>query len=118
MYTFAEDAALDAGFLLLMAGKEAYVNPFSVIGDIGKSYRTYYIGRLLQKLNLSLKQYPEGNQKIISGGVSKFPISFFHELSEENKKLHESIVKLQKEEIVTALKRRRSRVMMERVLLV
>lgn len=58
VYTFAEDAAMDAGFLLLMAGKEAYANPFSMIGDVGKSYKTYYIGRLLQKLNLTLKQYP------------------------------------------------------------
>lgn len=57
VYTFVEDYALDAGFLLLMAGKEAYANPFSLVGDVGKSYKTYYIGRLLQKLGLSLKQY-------------------------------------------------------------
>ena len=65
VYTFAEDYALDAGFLLLMAGKECYANPFSLVGDVGKSYKTYYIGRLLQKLGVFLKQYPSGRLFLI-----------------------------------------------------
>ena len=40
MYTFTEDAAMNAVFLLLMAGEEAYDNPFSMIRDIGKRYNT------------------------------------------------------------------------------
>lgn len=57
VYTFAEDYALDSGCLLLMAGKEIYANPFSLIGDIGKSYKTYYIGRLLERFGLSVEQF-------------------------------------------------------------
>ena len=58
IYTFAEDVALDAGFFMLMSGKEIYANPFSLIGDAGKSYKTFYIGRLLEKFNLAFRQYP------------------------------------------------------------
>lgn len=64
VYTFAEDYALDAGFLLLMSGKEIYANPFTLVGDVGKSYKTYYIGRLLQKFNIELKQYPSGEIRL------------------------------------------------------
>ena len=93
-----------------MAGKEAYANPFSLIGDVGKSYKTYYIGRLLEKFNIALKQYPDGNLHSIDG-VSKFPISMFHELTAENKALHEKIVKEQKAEIVNATLKRRQNAM-------
>jgi ClpP class serine protease len=73
IYTFAEDYALDAGFLLLMAGKEVYANPFTLVGDVGKSYKTYYIGRLLQKFNLELKQYPSGESCVTQMACPSFP---------------------------------------------
>lgn len=47
--------------------------------------------------------------------ISKFPDSFFHELTEENKKLHEKITQDQKEELIQALERRRGKLMKENV---
>lgn len=57
IYTFAEDAALDKGFLLLASGQEVYVNPYSIVGDLGASNRVFVIERMLGKLGLELKSF-------------------------------------------------------------
>lgn len=98
VYTFAEDYALDSGCLLLMAGKEAYANPFSIIGDVGKSYKTYYIGRLLESIGVGIKRFGDSHQ---------YPYTTFEELTKENRDLHTRITTNQKAELVAAVLKRR-----------
>lgn len=60
VYTFTEDAALDSGYLFALAGKTITANPFSVIGDIGRSRKVKVIQGLLDKFAIKFKQYPSG----------------------------------------------------------
>lgn len=60
MYTFAQDSALDVGFMPLLAGSEVTANPFSLLGDLGRDYRMIVAERLLAKLKVITKKYPSG----------------------------------------------------------
>lgn len=68
VHTFAEDAALDVGFMLLLAGKEITANPFALLGDVGMSRKLISVQGLLEKLNLKYKQYPTGNIGLCRSG--------------------------------------------------
>lgn len=43
VYTFAEDFAIDTGYLLLCCGNEVRANPFSIVGDIGRSVKLFAV---------------------------------------------------------------------------
>lgn len=61
VHTFAEDLALDVGYLMLLGGQEITANPFATIGDIAKTKKVDVTLNLLNKLNLAVLSYlPKG----------------------------------------------------------
>lgn len=57
VHTFAEDLALDVGYLMLLGGQEITANPFASIGDIAKSKKVDITLDLLNKLHLAIQTY-------------------------------------------------------------
>lgn len=61
VHTFAEDLALDVGYLMLLGGQEITANPFATIGDIAKTKKVDVAVDLMNKLNLAVLSYlPKG----------------------------------------------------------
>ena len=52
IYTFAEEMAVDTGYMLLSIGHEVNVHPFSVVGDIGRTLKIRSARKLLSKLGI------------------------------------------------------------------
>ena len=52
IYTFAEEMAVDTGYMLLSIGHEVNVHPFSVVGDIGRTLKLRSAKKLLSKLGI------------------------------------------------------------------
>ena len=57
VYTFAEDFVVDTGYYLMLAGNEISVNPFSVVGCIGRSYKTLVFNKLWKSLDISYDSF-------------------------------------------------------------
>lgn len=61
VHTFAEDLALDVGYLMLLGGQEITANPFATIGDIAKTKKVDVAVDLMNKLNFVVLSYlPKG----------------------------------------------------------
>jgi ClpP class serine protease len=57
VHTFAEDLALDVGYIMLLAGQEITANPFASIGDIAKSKKVDVLTNLMGKMNMVLQSH-------------------------------------------------------------
>lgn len=62
IYTFAEDFAIDTGYLLLCCGNEVRANPFSIVGDIGRSVKLVAVQQLLKKLGVQHYAYSSNSK--------------------------------------------------------
>lgn len=62
--SFAEDTAASGGYWLALAGDEIFVDPNSIVGNIGAMYGTFGMEETIKKLGLEWR--------LVTAGVNKF----------------------------------------------
>jgi hypothetical protein len=61
IYSFVEDYAIGSGYNMLLAGKEISLNPFSIVGSIGRSYKSLALSKLCKKLGITYENFTTRN---------------------------------------------------------
>lgn len=107
VYSFAEDYALGSGYAMLLASNHISVNPFTIIGCIGRSYKTLAITKLCNKLGLSYQSYSTDTK-------NENPYNTFRPSSPSDKTFIEQLIAKEKEDLVNLVKERRGMVFKRR----
>jgi signal peptide peptidase SppA len=66
LYTFGEEQACSAGYLVLSSGDKVYVENSSVVGSIGAIYQMWYLNKLLTKVGLEYRSIHTGPGSLTS----------------------------------------------------
>jgi len=100
VYTFAEDFALGSGYAMLLASNEISVNPFTIVGCIGRSYKTLAFSKLCNKLGISFQSYTTDNK-------NHNPYNIFRPPTAADKAFIEQLIAKEKEDLVALVKAKR-----------
>lgn len=93
IYTFAEDFAIDTGYLLLSCGNEVSANPFSIVGDIGRSVKLFAIQQLLGKLGFKYEVFSSSEKH-------GSPFRMYRDHTGEESEFIQKMIDGQKEEFI------------------
>ena len=93
--------------MVLLAGKTITANPFSVVGDIGKSRKVHLIKNLLEKLEIKFKHYPTSTLILLKDEKTSSGYSSFTDLKDQDKEFIQKLLQKQKDELVQLITKRR-----------
>lgn len=100
IYTFAEDFAIDTGYLLLSCGNEVSANPFSIVGDIGRSVKLFAIQQLLGKLGFKYEVFSSSEKH-------GSPFRMYRDHTGEESEFIQKMIDGQKEEFINIFQEKR-----------
>jgi serine protease SohB len=101
---FAEDLAASGGYMIACAAEEIICDPHSIVGSIGVVGGSFGFAKLMEKLGIERRLYTSGEHKAMLDPFLPENPEDVERLKSVQREIHESFIKLVKENRGTRLK--------------